>query len=119
MGCESFHLQPLARTAPTNDGNATRYMPGKAPCVSPKCEECGWDFNMGGPFWTEPLHDPVWTQKLLSKLEQEKALFSAYGKVCRMCLPALGPGSPWCRPTAAGRSDQEEQTGEAYHYKYL
>jgi tRNA (guanine26-N2/guanine27-N2)-dimethyltransferase len=81
VGCESFHLQPLARTTPTNDGNATRFMPGLAPCVSPKCEECGWDFNMGGPFWTEPLHDAVWTKKLLAKLEREKALFSAYGKV--------------------------------------
>jgi len=54
---------------------------GIAPTVSGKCEECGGDFNMGGPFWTEPIHDEAYCERLLHKLEREKADFPAYGKV--------------------------------------
>lgn len=57
VGCEGFHWQPLARTCSSKDGQTTRFMPAVAPTVSGKCEQCGWDFNMGGPFWNRPIHD--------------------------------------------------------------
>lgn len=61
-GCESFHLQPMAR-ATQKDGQANpRFMPGVAPTVCGKCDQCGWDFNFGGPFWAEKLHDETWVK---------------------------------------------------------
>lgn len=64
VGCESFKLQQLAREAPARGaGNQEpRFMPGVAPAVDPKCPECGWGWNMGGPYWTAPLYDKDWSK---------------------------------------------------------
>jgi len=61
-GCDSFHLQPMARMSQRDGQPNPRFMPGKAPTVSGQCDQCGWDFNFGGPFWNEKLHDDEWVK---------------------------------------------------------
>eukprot|EP00238_Polyblepharides_amylifera_P013116 CAMPEP_0196574958 /NCGR_PEP_ID=MMETSP1081-20130531/4548_1 /TAXON_ID=36882 /ORGANISM="Pyramimonas amylifera, Strain CCMP720" /LENGTH=566 /DNA_ID=CAMNT_0041893121 /DNA_START=128 /DNA_END=1828 /DNA_ORIENTATION=- len=89
VGCESLHTQALARACPTRDKKGVRFMPGLAPSVEAKCGQCGWDFNMGGPFWMAPLHDQDFTKRLLGSLEADKDRYGGYGKVHGL-LTAVG-----------------------------
>jgi tRNA (guanine26-N2/guanine27-N2)-dimethyltransferase len=40
--------------------------------VPQQCPETGSGFQMGGPFWAEPLHDPEWVQGLLQQVRRDK-----------------------------------------------
>ncbi len=37
-----------------------------------KCPETGSGFQMGGPFWAEPIHDPQWVAGLLQQIRRDK-----------------------------------------------
>ncbi|KAL9675544.1 hypothetical protein QQ045_003746 [Rhodiola kirilowii] len=78
-GCDSFHLQPLARTVSKN--NSIRYMPGFGPVVSQECSDCGKKYNMGGPIWSAPIHDQEWVASILADVTSMKDRYPAYGRI--------------------------------------
>jgi tRNA (guanine26-N2/guanine27-N2)-dimethyltransferase len=67
-GCESFHFQAVGQRF--EEGNKKKYTPGVGPAAPPRCEECGRAFHMGGPIWTEPMHDPAFVGKLLEYIKK-------------------------------------------------
>lgn len=79
VGCDSFHLQPLARTV--NKNNSLRYAPGCGPVVPQECSDCGKKFNMVGPIWSAPIHDPDWVSSILSNVVALKSRYPAYDKI--------------------------------------
>ena len=67
VGCDSFELQPLGRLEEKSHERTgktyTRFMPGKLSATvehnehgDPKCHNCGWGMNVGGPIWSAPVH---------------------------------------------------------------
>ncbi|CAL8462795.1 g2328 [Coccomyxa elongata] len=78
-GCDSFYTQRIARKFVNK--NSTKYSPGAGPAVPEKCPETGSGFQMGGPMWAGPIHDPSWIQGLLDTMEAEKERYSAFGKI--------------------------------------
>ena len=48
---------------------STKYSPGTGPAVPQSCPETGSGFQMGGPMWAGPIHDPAWIQGLLDSIE--------------------------------------------------
>ena len=79
VGCDAFELQPVGRHA--TKGNVTRYQPGAGPVVPQRCSSCGWHYNMGGPIWSEPLHDQEWLRNIKAEVERNKDAYPGYGKV--------------------------------------
>ncbi|KAK9106541.1 hypothetical protein Syun_022552 [Stephania yunnanensis] len=79
IGCDSFHLQALARTVSKN--NSIRYMPGFAPAVPQECSHCGKKFNMGGPIWSAPIHDQEWVSSMLADVNSMKDRYPAYDRI--------------------------------------
>ncbi|XP_057820427.1 tRNA (guanine(26)-N(2))-dimethyltransferase 2 isoform X2 [Cryptomeria japonica] len=79
VGCDSFHTQPLARTV--NKNNSLRYLPGHGPVVPQECSDCGKKFNMGGPIWSAPIHDPDWVSSILSNVISLKSCYPAYDRI--------------------------------------
>ncbi|KAK9115782.1 hypothetical protein Sjap_014729 [Stephania japonica] len=79
IGCDSFHLQALARTVSKN--NSIRYMPGFAPAVPQECNHCGKKFNMGGPIWSAPIHDQEWVSSMLADVNSMKDRYPAYDRI--------------------------------------
>lgn len=53
---------------------STKYSPGVGPPVPQECPETGSAFQIGGPFWAGPLHDPAWIHGLLDSIEVWLAL---------------------------------------------
>ena len=45
---------------------------GAGPAVPQQCPDTGSGFQMGGPFWAEPLHDPQWVEGLLQQVRRDK-----------------------------------------------
>ncbi|CAM6128891.1 unnamed protein product [Calypogeia fissa] len=79
VGCDSYQFQPVGRIAYKN--NSARYMPGHGPTILPDCKECGKHFNMGGPMWAAPIHDPAFIQSTLSAATAMKKRYPAFDKL--------------------------------------
>ncbi|PSC68820.1 putative tRNA (guanine(26)-N(2))-dimethyltransferase 2 isoform B [Micractinium conductrix] len=79
-GCDSFYWQAVGRRT-TKGGNSVKYQPGYGPAVSEKCPETGSNFTMGGPFWSQPLHDQEWVAGLLEQIRADKANLPAFDKL--------------------------------------
>ena len=68
-GCDTYSLQPLARTV-VRDGKE-KIVPGQGPPVSRECEHCGRVHHVGGPIWSAPMHDQHFIAELLGELGSE------------------------------------------------
>lgn len=79
-GCDSFYWQRVGRRL-IKGGGSVKYMPGAGPAVPEKCPETGSGFQMGGPFWAEPIHDPAWVAGLLQQIQRDKDRLPAYSKL--------------------------------------
>ncbi|KAI3520911.1 hypothetical protein L1887_10366 [Cichorium endivia] len=79
IGCDSFHLQPLARTVSKN--TSVRYLPGFGPVVSQECNDCGKKYNMGGPIWSAPIHDQDWVGSILTDVKSMKNRYPAFDRI--------------------------------------
>eukprot|EP00731_Ephydatia_muelleri_P028955 Em0020g599a len=79
IGCESFHLQPLSKRV--ESGTMRKYPPSIGPPVDRLCEHCGSTFRLGGPIWSDPIHDPTFVAGLL---ESVKVSAQSYGTVDRI-----------------------------------
>ena len=86
-GCHSFNFQRVGEKKTTagrkKGGVGVKYLPGIGPAVPKLCEHCGSRQKMGGPFWTEPIHDKAWVKDILRTMEQGgKKEFAIFDK-CR------------------------------------
>ncbi|XP_024975103.1 probable tRNA (guanine(26)-N(2))-dimethyltransferase 1 [Cynara cardunculus var. scolymus] len=79
IGCDSFHLQPLARTVSKN--TSIRYLPGFGPAVTQECSDCGKKYNMGGPIWSAPIHDQDWVTSILADIKSMKERYPAFNRI--------------------------------------
>jgi len=79
-GCESRTLQPLGRIGERPTGSK-RFMPGGGPVVGDTCEHCGGKHVMGGPIWSEPIHDFQAVRELRAMVAAERDAFPAHDKV--------------------------------------
>lgn len=79
VGCDTYAMQPVGRIA--TRGNSTKFQPGRGPVVPESCPNCGWHFNLGGPFWSEPIHDQAWVSEIKKQVEDNKATYPGYDKI--------------------------------------
>lgn len=63
------------------DGNRRRYNPSTGPIVGTSCEECGQKFQVGGPIWSDPIHDKSFVTGVLERLSQEKDLYGTSSRL--------------------------------------
>ena len=55
-------------TVQSPKGKGFKYAPGHGPTVPQQCPETGSGWIMGGPFWSQPLHDQAWVKGVLDIL---------------------------------------------------
>mmetsp|Transcript_12381 Transcript_12381/g.40751 ORF Transcript_12381/g.40751 Transcript_12381/m.40751 type:complete len:565 (-) Transcript_12381:377-2071(-) len=82
-GCDSFVTHPVGRiNAKTGgSGQPSRSLPNHSPDLGATCSDCGWRWQMGGPIWSDPIHDQEWVTALLEHMEQYHESYEGYGKV--------------------------------------
>ena len=78
-GCDAFEFQPVGKTSTKH--NSVKHQVGDGPVVPQKCAHCGWGFHMGGPFWTEPVHDQAWVAAIKKQVEDHKGDYPGYDKI--------------------------------------
>ncbi|CAN6479769.1 unnamed protein product [Victoria cruziana] len=78
-GCDSFHLQAVARTVSKH--NRVRYAPAYGPVVPQECSDCGKRFNLAGPIWSAPIHDQEWISSILSNVVSSRDRYPAYERI--------------------------------------
>ena len=79
VGCDTFESQPVGKAV--RKGNSTKFQAGSGPAVPQSCPDCGWHYNMGGPFWTEPIHSMDWVNSIKKQVEDNKAMYPGYDKI--------------------------------------
>eukprot|EP00250_Pteridium_aquilinum_P009520 c18724_g1_i1 orf=63-1832(+) len=79
-GCDSFHLQPVGRRACKMNAGVS-YMPGVGPSILPNCKECGKQWEVGGPIWSNPIHDAELVSLIHKDVTKSKNSFPAFDKV--------------------------------------
>ncbi|GAX81061.1 hypothetical protein CEUSTIGMA_g8496.t1 [Chlamydomonas eustigma] len=85
-GCDSFTLQKVgSRKEMTNH---VKYMPGHGPAVPVKCPETGSGYLMGGPIWSDPMHDHSFVKGLMADMDRDKDRYAAYARIKGMLAQA-------------------------------
>lgn len=56
-------------------------MPGTGPVVPPKCNECGKSWEVGGPIWSDPIHDVEWVSGISRGVRESKNSYAALEKI--------------------------------------
>uniref|UniRef100_A0A0E0M6U3 tRNA (guanine(26)-N(2))-dimethyltransferase n=1 Tax=Oryza punctata TaxID=4537 RepID=A0A0E0M6U3_ORYPU len=56
-------------------------LPNFSPIMPQECAECGHNFVMGGPIWSDPMHDKEWAASILSSIQAMSCAYSAYAKI--------------------------------------
>lgn len=79
-GCESLVLQPMITKKPAANGNFKYGLP-TGPFVDSKCENCGFKFHMGGPIWSDPIHDSTFVQQLLEFVEEKATHLNTFKRI--------------------------------------
>ncbi|RDD42090.1 tRNA (guanine(26)-N(2))-dimethyltransferase [Trichoplax sp. H2] len=77
--CDSFYLQPLGSKADT--GNNQNFQPAKFNMENQKCTECDSKLKLGGPIWSEPIHDLKFTTELLKAVASERNLYKTSNRI--------------------------------------
>lgn len=73
-GCDALTFQPLAiRKVAKDNPNSVKFAIPTGPFVSPNCEHCNHRHHLGGPVWSDPIHDADFLKKLLVVAKTEKA----------------------------------------------
>lgn len=55
-------------------------MPGHGPVVPQKCPETGAAYLVGGPLWSEPIHDMTWAQAIKDDVDAQPGRYPAHAK---------------------------------------
>ncbi len=77
-GCGNFHFQPVGRA----EEDRKKFHASHGPVVGKECDNCGKRFKMGGPMWTEPIHDKTWIRDMLKMMDKGgKEEFAIFDKV--------------------------------------
>lgn len=62
-------------------GNSKKYPPGVGPPVGETCEHCGRKFHVGGPIWSEPIHDLQFVNKVLEKVKMNRESYKTSERI--------------------------------------
>ncbi|KDN36662.1 TRM-domain-containing protein [Tilletiaria anomala UBC 951] len=92
QGCGNNATLPMGRRKPgpkSKDGkDQTKYSNGGGPPISPRCDECGGSWLMGGPLWTGPLHDTGFCHRLLDIVAKDPSKFKTAPRIRGMVSTA-------------------------------
>lgn len=61
-------------------GNTMRRAPGHGPVVPQQCPETGAAYLVGGPLWSEPIHDMTWAQAIRDDVIARADRYPAHAK---------------------------------------
>lgn len=73
-GCMALVCQPLGILKPNptpSNPNQVKYCLPVGPFVKERCDHCHHRYHIGGPIWTDPIHDPSFLNRLLNTIERE------------------------------------------------
>ena len=74
-GCGAFAVQPMGIRTTTN--GVLKYSSAAGPTVSPRCAHCGFTQHLAGPFWSDPIHDVDFVQRVIAGLDPVELKTSA------------------------------------------
>eukprot|EP01114_Cavostelium_apophysatum_P018935 TRINITY_DN5959_c0_g1_i2.p3 TRINITY_DN5959_c0_g1~~TRINITY_DN5959_c0_g1_i2.p3 ORF type:complete len:327 (-),score=80.18 TRINITY_DN5959_c0_g1_i2:1106-2086(-) len=80
VGCDSFHLQPLGKISTTKK-NGTKFHASTLGLDNTKCTDCGKNLRIGGPIWSEPMHDSEWISEVLNHMQQNPTMYNQSKKL--------------------------------------
>jgi len=62
-------------------GNSKKYNPALGPVVGQTCDQCGHSFKIGGPIWSNPIHDTQFLADLQADVTKEKESYATFDRI--------------------------------------
>jgi tRNA (guanine26-N2/guanine27-N2)-dimethyltransferase len=87
QGCDSYELAPIGRLKVT--GNSRKYGPAYGPPVAQHCPETGASYTIGGPIWSDPIHDKEWIKGVLTHMKSSQKKYKAFEKIQGLLTNAM------------------------------
>ncbi|KAK6179775.1 hypothetical protein SNE40_012059 [Patella caerulea] len=87
VGCGAFTLQKLGLKVPTK-GDNYRFTPAYGPPVQPNCEHCGSRHMLGGPIWSDPIHNTQFIQQVIDNVSKNMTYLKTSGRIIGMLTVA-------------------------------
>ncbi|XP_028390956.1 tRNA (guanine(26)-N(2))-dimethyltransferase-like [Dendronephthya gigantea] len=81
LGCGSCFFQPVGKRI--EQGNSKKYPPGTG-LRRQTCPECGRKFHLGGPIWSEPIHNLDFVNKVLNKVKKSHENYKTSERIIGM-----------------------------------
>lgn len=75
IGCDALTLQPLGVLKPNptlKNPKQVKFAVPTGPPVSKLCDHCGHPHHIGGPIWSEPIHNQDFLEKLLVTVTSDR-----------------------------------------------
>ena len=89
--CQNTHLQPMGRVTEKkskNDQILLNYHTNSGHPTDKNCDECGGRYQLGGPMWSGPLHDPEFVGKMIDHVKSGDAEYKTQARILGMCTIA-------------------------------
>jgi len=110
QGCQAWETQLIARNQAKEAKNGEKFYKhgfAQAPSTDRFCDHCGTKTHLGGPMWAGPLHNPVFVQKILSRLpDLDKTVYGTTERIKGMLTVAMEEEN--FDPPAATNADHQK-----------
>ncbi|KAG4093089.1 N2,N2-dimethylguanosine tRNA methyltransferase [Neocallimastix lanati (nom. inval.)] len=80
--CKSFAINPFGRCL--KNGTSTVYKVNVGPNVDSKCNICGSKYHIGGPFYSDPIHDPEFVKEMLEHVKESEDKYKTHKRMLGM-----------------------------------
>jgi len=81
-GCKSFAINPLGKCL--QNGNNRVYKVNTGPTVNSTCNICGSKYHIGGPFYSNPIHDPEFVKEMLEHVKASEDRYKTHKRMIGM-----------------------------------
>eukprot|EP00042_Codosiga_hollandica_P044559 m.442807 g.442807 ORF g.442807 m.442807 type:complete len:367 (+) comp56817_c0_seq45:1061-2161(+) len=76
--CDTHHVQAMCK-AP--DASSHNFRPQTGPNVDRQCDQCGRQFIVGGPVWTDPIHDKDFAEKVCDAVRADSSTLKTANRI--------------------------------------
>lgn len=86
MGCilYIFNLLFVKVGRCIEEGTSKKYPPAIGPSVGMTCDQCGSKFHVGGPIWTESMHNVEYSKAVKEMVQANKDKYNTSQRIIGM-----------------------------------
>ena len=83
-GCGAFHLQPMGVKHAAKGEKNFKYTAAQGPPVTEQCDHCSFKHHVGGPIWSDRIHDAEFVKKVVDVVNEDPSKLGTSQRITGM-----------------------------------